>query len=172
MTSLLLSSPSEPATQTIAVLLPADILDRLSKQLPGPTFPSSAVDPGYQVRQTEDKGLGLFATRQFLQGESITAENPALILPFLPVGAEPPSTYDALADALDPKRRRELLEMANSQSPEECPSDVEGIVRTNAMTLYLGLGEDKKTTYGGVYPLLNRANHRYAHDPRPTPSIH
>jgi len=163
MTSLLLSSPHDSATQTIAVLLPANILARLQRQLPGPTFPSSAADPGYQVRQTEDKGLGLFARRRFLQGEAIAAENPALIIPCLPIGTEPQSTYDNLADALDPKRRRELLGMANSQTLEECPSVVEGIIRTNAMTLFLGLGEDNKMTYGGVYPLLNRANHRCAH---------
>ena len=59
------------------------------------------------------------------------------------------------------------MSMANSRTTEECPSPVEGIVRTNALALQLKFpksmandGPDAKL-YGGVYPLLNRCNHRY-----------
>ena len=70
---------------------------------------------------------------------------------------------------LPDRRRAELMSIANSRTSEECPSPVlvEGIVRTNSLALQLNFpksmandGLDAKL-YGGVYPLLNRCNHRY-----------
>ena len=47
---------------------------------------------------------------------------------------------------------------------EECESAVEGIVRTNALQLELDskgkIPREEREVYGGVYPLINRGNHR------------
>ena len=54
--------------------------------------------------------------------------------------------------------------MANARNKDECESSVEGIVRTNALMLELDakgvVREERREIYGGVYPFINRANHR------------
>ena len=106
----------------------------------------------------------MFATRDIAAGELIAIEHPALILP---AASLPEEAYNEIGLQLPDRRRAELMAMANSRTMEECPSPVEGIVRTNALALQLKFpksmendGPDAKL-YGGVYPLLNRCNHRY-----------
>jgi len=105
----------------------------------------------------------MFATRDIPAGELIAIEHPALILP---AASLPEEAYNEIGLQLPYRRRTELMAMANSRTTEECPSPVEGIVRTNALALQLKFpksmandGLDSKL-YGGVYPLLNRCNHR------------
>ena len=118
----------------------------------------------YCVLPTPLKGFGMFATRDIPAGELIAIEHPALILP---AASLPEEAYNEIGLQLPDRRRAELMSMANSRTSEECPSPVEGIVRTNALALQLNFpksmandGTDAKL-YGGVYPLLNRCNHRY-----------
>ena len=105
----------------------------------------------------------MFAARDISPGELIIVEHPAIILP---AGDFPTEAYNTLGDALPEPQRSILLAMGNCRSLTECPSPVEGIVHTNAMMLELDpnavLGElpIDGVVYGGVYPLINRANHR------------
>lgn len=131
--------------------------------LPSPLPPAHPPihNPCFELQTTPHKGIGLFATRDIAAGELVMTEHPALILPS---GEFPPELYDALGDRLLETRRAELLAMANCRPPEECKSPVEGIVRTNGLILELdpkGKLSGPKDFYGGVYPLINRANHRY-----------
>jgi hypothetical protein len=124
---------------------------------------NSVKNIGYCVLPTPHKGLGMFATRDIQAGELIAIEHPALILP---AASLPEEAYNQIALSLPNSRRAELMAMANSRTIKECPSPVEGIVRTNALALQLEFpksmandGPDAKL-YGGLYPLLNRCNHR------------
>ncbi len=105
----------------------------------------------------------MFAARDISPGECIVVEHPAIILP---AGDFTTEAYNALGGALPEPWRSRLLAMSNCRPLTECPSPVEGIVRTNAMMLELNpnavLGELPigGVVYGGVYTLINRANHR------------
>lgn len=120
-------------------------------------------NPCFRIQPTSHKGMGMFAARDIAPGELVVVEHPAIILP---AGEFPTEAYNALGDALPEPRRSTLLAMGNCRSLAECPSPVEGIVHTNAMMLELNpnavLGELPigGILYGGVYPLINRANHR------------
>lgn len=144
---------------TISCLLDPELIPLLPNPLP---YAHKPIDnPNFRVQQTALKGAGLFAARDIAAGELIMIEHPALILP---TGRFPAAIYDELGNRLPEKRRAELLAMANARSEEECPSPVEGIVRTNALMLELDprgkIPEEKREIYGGVYPTVNRANHR------------
>lgn len=124
---------------------------------------NSVKNTAYCILPTPYKGLGMFASRDIPAGELIAIEHPALILPATSL---PEEAYNEIGLSLPVRRRAELMAMANTRTVEECPSPVEGIVRTNALALQLNFpksmandGPDVKL-YGGVYPLLNRCNHR------------
>ncbi|KAF8806683.1 SET domain-containing protein [Phlegmacium glaucopus] len=131
--------------------------------LPDLSFAQNLVQSiSYCVLPTPHKGFGMFATRDIPAGELIAIEHPALILP---AASLPEEAYNEIGLQLPDRRRAELMAMANSRTIKECPSPVEGIVRTNALALQLEFpksmandGPDAKL-YGGVYPLLNRCNH-------------
>ena len=155
----LTSSTNEENTVISCLLNPS-----LIPLLPDPPFAQNSVQSiSYCVLATPHKGFGMFATRDIPAGELIAIEHPALILP---AASLPEEAYDEIGRQLPDKRRTELMAMANSRTAQECPSPVEGIVRTNALALQLDFpksmandGPDAKL-YGGVYPLLNRCNHR------------
>lgn len=146
--------------QTISCLLDPDVLPLLPSPIPAACIPSA--NPNHCVKWTDHKGYGQFASRDILPGELIIVEHPVVILPS---GDFPPEIYDELAERLPKKRRGEFLRMGNCRPKEECASHAEGIVRTNALMLELDpkgqQPEAKRLVYGGAYPLINRANHRW-----------
>ena len=158
-------SPSTPVTNEENTVISCLLNPSLISLLPDSSIAQKPVQNiSYCVLPTSHKGLGMFATRDIAAGELIAIEHPALILP---AASLPEEAYNEIALQLPDRRRAELMAMANSRTTEECPSPVEGIVRTNALALQLNFpksmsndGPDAKL-YGGVYPLLNRCNHRY-----------
>ena len=161
-TILLTSGAANEEDTVISCLLNPSLIPLL----PNPTFAQNMVVQGstsYCVLPTPHKGFGMFATRDIPAGELIAIEHPALILPAASLLEE---AYNEIGLQLPDKRRAELMAMANSRTIEECPSPVEGIVRTNALALQLefpkSMANDELDAklYGGVYPLLNRCNHR------------
>jgi hypothetical protein len=110
----------------------------------------------------------MFATRRIEAGELILDEHPVLIVPEHPLPHDS-LAWDHLSQNLPEKERVEMLTMANCRPAEECPSPVEGIVRTNALMLDLALTGAKKTKrgrgtesaqrFGGVFLKINRCNH-------------
>ena len=160
-TIILAPSSDSESTVVISCLLNPSLIPLL----PHPPFSqtNSVQSISYCVLPTAHKGFGMFATQDISAGQLIAIEHPALILPAVPL---PEEAYNEIALQLPDRRRAELMQMANSRTTEECPSPVEGIVRTNALALQLNFpksmandGPDAKL-YGGVYPLLNRCNHR------------
>ena len=154
--------PSGDPTQedgAISCLLNPDLIPLLPN--PPPQAHKPIENPCFVVKYTENKGAGLFATRDIPAGALVLVEHPALILP---AGKFPSEVYDELGARLPEGRRKELMALSNCRSPEECPSAVEGIVRTNALQLELDpkgkIMRKEREVYGGVYPLLNRGNHR------------
>lgn len=159
---ILPASAVAPET-AISCLLEPRLIPLLPK--PTPTAVAPMADPCFRIQRTLQKGMGMFAVRDIAPGELVFAEHPALILPSRDF---PTEAYDVLGDALPEPRRSVMLAMANCRPLTECPSPVEGIVHTNAMMLELDpaniLGEAPADPgapiYGGVYPVINRANHR------------
>jgi len=154
--------PSSDPTQedgAISCLLNPDLIPLLPN--PPPQFHKPIANPCFVVKQIENKGAGQFATRDIPAGTLVMVEHPALILPSNRLPAE---LYDELGARLPEWRRKELLALSNCRSPEECASAVEGIVRTNALQLELDskgkISREEGEVYGGVYPLINRGNHR------------
>jgi len=150
----------------ISCLLEPDHIPRLPYPLPMAVPP--VTNPPYRILRTLNKGAGMFATRDIPAGDLIVEEHPVLILPS---DEFPDDVYERLGEALPEERRGELMSMANCRSKEECGTYVEGVVRTNAVMLELLPAKEKgkggeegtvgeRTLYGGVYPLINRCNHR------------
>lgn len=161
-TIVLASSTNDSESTVISCLLNPSLISLL----PDSPFAQDSVQSSnttYRVLQTPRKGFGMFATRDIPAGELIAIEHPALILP---AASLPEEAYNEIGLQLPDKRRAELMAMANSRTAEECPSPVEGIVRTNALALQLKFPTSMMNDtpdaklYGGVYPLLNRCNHR------------
>lgn len=163
-TIVLIPSPDTPVINEENTVISCLLNPSLISLLPDPSFAQNPVQSiSYCVLPTPHKGFGMFATRDIAAGELIAIEHPALILPAASLAEE---AYNEIGLQLPDRRRAELMAMANSRTTEECPSPVEGIVRTNALALQLNFpksmandGPDAKL-YGGVYPLLNRCNHR------------
>jgi len=154
--------PSGDPTQedgAISCLLNPDLIPLLPN--PPPQTHKPIENPCFVVKYTKNKGAGLFATRNIPAGVLVMVEHPALILP---AGSFPSEVYDELGARLPERRRKELMALSNCRSPEECSSAVEGIVLTNALQLELDpkgkILRKEREVYGGVYPLLNRGNHR------------
>jgi len=152
--------------------------------------PPPIKDPAYVIRKTATKGLGMFAQRDIGRGELIAWDRPGIIAPGLEwegKKAKREEVYELLANGLvdlksidghtgeaedelkDEGRRR--LEEIRGMAISSCFGGdhwVEGVIGANALVLELGNGnkkgkEERKVIYGGVYPLINRCNHRLAH---------
>lgn len=153
------------------------------------TSPAAIDDPSpHVIRVTESKGLGMFATRDIRKGELIAWERPAVIVPGLEKNQEmSQEVYRIIAEGfLEVENESgegetrlapvEVIREAGKQRLADIRSMaisntvggghwLEGIVRTNAVVLEfedgLKLGKgDKREIYGGIYPLINRCNHR------------
>jgi hypothetical protein len=163
--TIVLNPSPVTATNEENIVISCLLNPSLISLLPDCTFAQNPVQSiSYCVLPTPRKGFGMFATRDIAAGELIAIEHPALILP---PASLPEEAFNEIGLQLPDRRRAELMAMANSRTTEECPSPVEGIVRTNALALQLKFpksmandGPDAKL-YGGIYPLLNRCNHRY-----------
>ncbi|KAJ3481224.1 hypothetical protein NLJ89_g12229 [Agrocybe chaxingu] len=143
----------EPAP--ISCLINPLLVPFLPSPLPSRQQPPK--DPSFAILPTPNKGAGMFATRSIPAGELIVVEHPALILPS---SKFPDAVYEALGAALPEKRRQEMVNMADCRGREECPTVVEGVVRTNALVLELDpegrLGEEEREIYGGRVSCINR----------------
>ncbi|KAJ3569477.1 hypothetical protein NP233_g5028 [Leucocoprinus birnbaumii] len=172
LTTIYLPSHFPEGTSTpIATLLPPSLSSTLFSTGRLPAFATPYPDdPSYEVLDTPTKGFGMFATRSIEAGELILNEHPVLIVPEIPLPHDSPA-WDDMGLSLPEKQRTEMLTMANCRPVEECPSSVEGIVRTNALILDL-IPRTKKAKrqpgdnetvpvqrFGGVFLKINRCNH-------------
>ncbi|TFK26315.1 SET domain-containing protein [Coprinopsis marcescibilis] len=153
------------ASTNIPALLHLSMVPLLPNPLPD-ALPMPTDEP-YTVRKTEDRGYAMFANRPIPRGALIKLEHPIYILPALPL--DEPSSYERLGEGIEDGDYAEMLTMANCRSKEECPSIIEGVARTNALTLgfHFPLGADSDhhlskplaRQYGGVFLKINRCNH-------------
>lgn len=114
----------------------------------------------YEIRDTPDKGKGLFATRNIAFGEFIVVERPLIILPLLLVTGwmSADTIYSMLERILKfhTQEDRELfLSLANCKGTDM--NKILGIISTNAIGLHL---KGAKETYTAVCPVISRVNHR------------
>lgn len=108
----------------------------------------------YQARQTNDRGIGLFATKKLQAGESLAIKHPVLLV-----------ARDLLRNVTREQRQR-LLEIAIKQLPQKTTDLVlalatsrggnvyDDIVQTNSKGMSLG-----HVSHLGVVPETARVNH-------------
>ncbi|KAF9530036.1 hypothetical protein CPB83DRAFT_905603 [Crepidotus variabilis] len=156
--------------------------------IPQALSPIREEDQLHEVRKTKIKGEGLFATRSIEEGQLILWEHPAIILPstdrefnkeiYEDLGKAVASASDKELNTRWLRRQAEATKMANEYEGDGgCDTWIEGVVRTNAIVLDLIEGpkmqqskkkppqhdkDGQKEIYGGIYPLINRANHSCA----------
>lgn len=89
---------------------------------------------------------------------------------FVELGSIGGHTGEAVDGELKDEGRRRLEDIKGMAISSCFGGDqwVEGVIGANALVLELGNGnkkgkEERKVIYGGVYPLINRCNHRLAH---------
>jgi hypothetical protein len=153
------------------------------------TSPPAFLDrPPHVIKVTRNKGLGMFARRDVQKGELIVWERPALIVPGLERNEDTSKeAYRSLAEgfcAVEGEGIDGAMQLGSVEDVREAGKEryedvrrmaisssfdgghwVEGVVRTNALVLEFEDGqkknkEEKREIYGGVYPLINRCNHR------------
>lgn len=108
---------------------------------------STSQHPVYEVRKSEGKGFGVFATRDILPGEVILSEAPLLTMTESGARADP---LKAAMAALSPAKRKAYLALAAHQShPSE--SSARSIMYTN------GFGINPHTT--AIFEIASRINH-------------
>lgn len=139
--------------------------------------------PVYEVRETPDMGLGVFATRDMKAGELIVAERPLVVVPAditdFAIGFEEDGetekaqailhvweeAYQMLVDRLSPENRDAFLGFTNSHT-EDGSGRITGIIQTNGYAVY-ELAEDPSGPldnvscgYSAVGMVGSRFNHR------------
>ncbi|KAJ3502509.1 hypothetical protein NMY22_g18559 [Coprinellus aureogranulatus] len=135
--------------------------------LPSPTVALTDLDPPYEVLSTPHKGFGMFAKRPIPKGSLILIEHPACIIPGFASDDLTTEDYEKVGRSIPPEVYAEVEKMANCRTKEECPTTIEGVARTNALTLGLEFppGFDKVDPrpvarhYGGLFLKIGRCNH-------------
>lgn len=135
--------------------------------LPQPTAATRDEDPPYEVKETAYKGFGMFANRFIPKGSHILTEHPAYIIPGFASDKVSFEDYEHVGRLIPQPLFAEVEKMANCRSKEECPSLIEGVARTNALTLGLQFPPDfdeidpRPTArhYGGLFLKIGRCNH-------------
>jgi hypothetical protein len=182
--------PNRSKISVVSALISTSRLPRFLALVSSISTPPPALSdpPPHAIRVTRNKGLGMFARRDIRKGELIVWERPALIVPGLERNEDTSQeAYRLLAEGFlefesegtegvqlghieeiqeaGKERYEDLRRMAISSSFDG-GHWVEGVVRTNALVLEFEDGqkkrkEERREIYGGVYPLINRCNHRF-----------
>ncbi|KAF6756007.1 hypothetical protein DFP72DRAFT_307035 [Ephemerocybe angulata] len=157
-----LPSPSEgePSTKISCLLHPT-----LIPLLPSPSATPMIEDPPYEVHNTLTKGFGMFAKRPISKGSLIITEHPAYILPGFASNKVSLEDFEEVWRRLPREVGKEVASMANCRTLEESPSIIDGVARTNALTIQLEFPSnfpDKSPGakhYGGLFLKIGRCNH-------------
>ncbi|TFK25652.1 hypothetical protein FA15DRAFT_668160 [Coprinopsis marcescibilis] len=79
----------------------------------------------------------MFASRPIPPGTLIKLKHPIFILPALPLeDSSSYKSYERLVQGITESTYAEMETMENCRSKDECPSTVEGVARTNALTTF------------------------------------
>lgn len=143
----------------------AVLLDEGVEHLLPETFQPACAAPLYmfEIGDTGDRGLGMFALQDIPAGALVLVEHPVIVAPYL-IGLGMPlsEVYAELFNRLPPEACHELMCLANSRSLEDCGL-LEGIVRTNALGIQLQVPPDvphpELTTHRAVFLNTSRCNH-------------
>ncbi|KAJ3533417.1 hypothetical protein NMY22_g7343 [Coprinellus aureogranulatus] len=135
--------------------------------LPSPTAALTDPDPPYEILSTPHKGFGMFAKRPIPKGSLILIEHPAYIIPGFASDDLTTDDYEQVGRSIPPEVYAEVEKMANCRTKEECPTTIEGVARTNALTLGMEFPPDfdkvdpRPTArhYGGLFLKIGRCNH-------------
>ncbi|EDR00592.1 uncharacterized protein LACBIDRAFT_313272 [Laccaria bicolor S238N-H82] len=154
-------TPSLPPT-IIGALFHPSMIPLLPSPLPLAT--PIIANPNFEIKDAPHKGFAMYATRDIPEGGLIHIEHPVFIVPNKPLPRDH-AGYDQVGSQLPRHAFQEMMTMANCRSKQDCPSPVEGIARTNALSIELkfppemdAYGESAKK-YGAAFLILNRANH-------------
>ncbi|KAF9361825.1 hypothetical protein BGX34_006872 [Mortierella sp. NVP85] len=106
-------------------------------------------DTSYIVKDTPNKGRGMFATRDIKRGECVIAESPLVY-----VSLNSLAENSAAVEALSKKNKKYFYALHNAFA-DELSQDA-GIIRTNALPL------GPESSDGAVYRVISRINHSCA----------
>ena len=113
----------------------------------GPLFP---VAPAYMITKTEQKGIGLVATRKMDIGTLVITESPTLTLR---TGFREPEGLAAVASLSSIEEQEQIMSLHDCRAISPMDKSIIGIFQTNALPL--GLRWDR----GGIFPNIARINH-------------
>ncbi|KAJ8503560.1 hypothetical protein ONZ45_g10754 [Pleurotus djamor] len=125
-------------------------------------LPKSQTLGGFEIKPTKDKGLGMFATRDYDFGDMILAERPLILCPMPPQGSR--DTEYIFAEALDRMSEANfdtfmsLHNCHTDEAGEEGDLPLFGVLRTNAYYIRFEKGKTR-LRYISVYGKISRINH-------------
>ncbi|KAH9843722.1 uncharacterized protein C8Q71DRAFT_698227 [Rhodofomes roseus] len=132
-------------------------------------LPSNGGERPFRVQETEQKGLGMFATRVIKAGELVLAERPTVLSPRDSLGNKyfaplEPAFYDAALAALSEGARAAFMTLVDRCSLGKRAHPLAGRIMTNGFTAGNLLGEDAEdnpqdVVFAATYLLISRANH-------------
>jgi hypothetical protein len=122
----------------------------------------------YKIALAGNKGMGMFATRDIPTGGLIVVDHPVIVWPLMYSEAMSEThmgtMYQTLVGRLEPSVRREVLNLSNCKSEDEC-EPVLGILRTNNIAINLRVPDGMHkyaANHRGVFLATSRCNHRLA----------
>ncbi|KAJ7736880.1 hypothetical protein B0H16DRAFT_1425528 [Mycena metata] len=123
--------------------------------------PSPPANPPFEIRECDDKGLGMIALRRIARGEVIVRQRPLLFShPTLHINPDQMHTFfeSALA-GLSPDTQSAFNSLRNAQLETEDVPRSRGIILTNALATQVPQSHDPTANYNAVFASLSRANH-------------
>ncbi|KAF7374781.1 SET domain-containing protein [Mycena sanguinolenta] len=157
------SGGSSSTVTACAMLLDAPVIPLLPRPLAAP--PQNFSPPTFYIADAGVKGAGMFAARDIPAGGLILVDRPIAVVPSDVDAPWKREAFDALLPRISQISRDALLALANCKPLSECPV-VEGIALTNAVQIDLPVPLlAALQEYGGVFPNVSRANHRFSISP-------
>ncbi|KAF5340667.1 hypothetical protein D9611_007455 [Ephemerocybe angulata] len=154
------SVPNQPTVKISCLLHPTVI-----PLLPAPSAAPVDHSPPYELRDTPQKGVGMFAKQFIPKGSLILVEHPAYIIPGFATNAVSYEDFETVGRGIPDSLYEEVASMANCRTSAESPSIIDGIARTNALSVQLKFPSDFPSDspgakdYGGLFPKIARCNH-------------
>jgi hypothetical protein len=114
----------------------------------------------------------MFAARDTPAGGLILVDRPIAVVPSDTNSSWKRNAFDALLPRISQISRDRLLALANCKPLSEHPV-IEGIALTNAFQIELPVPPmADRQEYGGIFPYISRANHRFSIPLRTRPRCH
>ncbi|KAF7296032.1 Aldehyde dehydrogenase [Mycena kentingensis (nom. inval.)] len=179
---------NEPTTECMFLDGVKEMLYGTIPDFPRPLPRQPYSKPAFRLAEASGKGLGLFSTRAFKQGDVILVERPLLVTPktitgraYMPsdygeeqafqyLRKESQSVYARIVESMEPKRKAAFLALFNSH-PEDGSGPLLGRIETNGMRVTLGGEDDLASAHIATCEFISRLNHSCSPNTQPKFSL-